>query len=112
MKKVKIGFVGAGWMGSVQMKRICERKDAEILALFEKNVTRGKEVLRELGLNENLLVDDYQKILNNPDIDTMWLVSPNSFHGPQAVAAMEAGKNVFCEKPAATKSELIHRLCR
>jgi predicted dehydrogenase len=30
-------------------------------------------------------------------------VSPNSFHGPQAVAALEAGKNVFCEKPAATK---------
>ena len=95
MKKVKVGFVGAGWMGSVQMKRISERNDAEILALFEKNAERGKEVLRGLGLSEKLLVDDYQKILNNKDIDTVWLVSPNSFHGPQAVAALEAGKNVF-----------------
>jgi myo-inositol 2-dehydrogenase/D-chiro-inositol 1-dehydrogenase len=105
MKKVQIGFVGAGWMGSVQMRRICERDDAEIVALFEKNTDRGKEVLNHLGLSPDLLVEDYEKIVANPDIDAVWLVSPNSFHGPQAVAAMQAGKHVFCEKPAATKFE-------
>ena len=102
MTKVKIGFVGAGWMGSVQMQRVCERNDAEIVALFEKNTARGKEVLSKLGLSTDLLVDDYKRIISNPDIDAVWLVSPNSFHGPQAIAAMEAGKHVFCEKPAAT----------
>ncbi|MCD6174157.1 MAG: Gfo/Idh/MocA family oxidoreductase [Planctomycetes bacterium] len=101
-KKIKVGFVGAGWMGSVQMRRITEHNDAEVVALFEKNVERGKEVLKSLGLSEEILVDDYQKIVNNPDIDVVWLVSPNSFHGPQSIAAMEAGKHVFCEKPAAT----------
>ena len=102
MARVKIGFAGAGWMGSVQMQRICERDDAEIAALFEKNAERGKEVLTNLGLSPDLLVDDYEKIISNPDIDAVWLVSPNSFHGPQAIAAMEAGKHVFCEKPATT----------
>ncbi len=102
MNKIKIGFVGAGWMGSVQMQRICERNDAEIAALFEKDTERGKEVLENLGLSFDLLVDDYDKIISNPDIDAVWLVSPNSFHGPQSIAAMEAGKHVFCEKPAAT----------
>ncbi len=101
-KKIKVGFVGAGWMGSVQMQRITEHNDAEVVALFEKNAERGKEVLKSLGLSEEILVDDYQKIVNNPDIDVVWLVSPNSFHGPQSIAAMEAGKHVFCEKPAAT----------
>ena len=103
MNKIKIGFVGAGWMGSVQLKRLAERDDVEVVALFEKNADRGKEVLRNLGLNENILVDDYSKIVNNPDIDAVWLVSPNSFHAPQAIAAMKAGKHVFSEKPAATK---------
>lgn len=102
MNKVRIGFVGAGWMGSVQMQRICERRDAEIVALFEKNTERGIETLKKLGLREALLVDDYNKIVNNPDIDAVWVVSPNRFHGPQAIAAMQAGKHVFCEKPAAT----------
>ncbi|MFA6175827.1 MAG: Gfo/Idh/MocA family oxidoreductase [Phycisphaerae bacterium] len=46
MKKIKIGFVGAGWMGSVQLKRLTERNDVEVVALFEKNAERGKEVLR------------------------------------------------------------------
>jgi myo-inositol 2-dehydrogenase/D-chiro-inositol 1-dehydrogenase len=100
---VKIGFVGAGWMGSVQMQRICERSDAQIKALFEKNTNRGRDVLKKLGLSEDLLVDDYHKIINNPDIDAVWLVSPNSFHGPQSIAAMQAGKHIFCEKPCAVK---------
>jgi predicted dehydrogenase len=105
MNKIKIGFVGAGWMGSVQLKRLTERYDVEVVALFEKNAERGKEVLNNLGLNENILVDDYSKIVNNPAIDAVWLVSPNSFHAPQAIAAMKAGKHVFSEKPAATKFE-------
>ena len=102
MPKVRLGFVGAGWMGAVQLQRLTERDDVEILALFEKNKERGQEVLASLGLSADLLVSDYEDIISNPDIDAVWLVSPNSFHGPQAIAAMEAGKHVFCEKPAAT----------
>ena len=105
MKKLNIGFVGAGWMGSCQMQRICERDDAEVVALYEKNAERGREILKKLGLSESLLVDDFNKIVNNPKIDAVWLVSPNSFHGPQSIATMKAGKHVFCEKPAATKFE-------
>lgn len=102
MAKIKVGFVGAGWMGSVQMQRICERDDADVVALYETNAERGKKVLTDIGLSPDMLVDDYQKIVDNPDIDTVWLVSPNSFHGHQSIAAMQAGKHVFCEKPAAT----------
>ncbi|MCD4825524.1 MAG: Gfo/Idh/MocA family oxidoreductase, partial [Phycisphaerae bacterium] len=102
MKKIGIGFVGAGWMGSVQLKRLTERDDVEVLALLEPNADRGREVLTEVGLPAELLVDDYDKIVSNPAIDAVWLVSPNSFHGRQAIAAMQAGKHVFCEKPAAT----------
>ncbi len=103
MSKIKVGFIGAGWMGSVQMQRICERDDAEVVALYEKNSDRGKEVLKNLGLSEDILVEDYKKIIDNPDIDAVWVVSPNSFHGPQSIEAMKAGKHVFCEKPCATK---------
>jgi len=103
MKKIGIGFVGAGWMGSVQMQRICERDDVELAALLEVNKERGRNVLNNLGLSAELLVQDYDQMLANPDIDAVWLVSPNSFHGPQSIAAMQAGKHVFCEKPCATK---------
>ncbi len=102
MNKVKVGFVGAGWMGACQLQRLTERDDVEILALFETNADRGREVLTGLGLPADLLVDNYEAIVANPDIDAVWLVSPNSFHGPQSIAALTVGKHVFCEKPAAT----------
>jgi len=40
MPKVRTGFVGVGWMGSVQLKRLVERGDVEILALLENNQER------------------------------------------------------------------------
>ena len=42
MGKIKVGFVGAGWMGSCQMQRITDCNDTEIVALFEKNMGHGK----------------------------------------------------------------------
>lgn len=102
MKKIGIGFVGAGWLGSNQLRRLAQRDDVEIRALLEPNAQRGAEVLQELGLPGSLLVSDYQQILSDPAIDAVWLVSPNSHHGPQSIAALEAGKHVFCEKPCAT----------
>jgi len=105
MNKLKIGFVGAGGMGSSQMSEIVKRNDAQVVMLYEVNTERGKEVLSNLSLEEDILVDDYQKILNNPDIDIVWLVSPNGFHGSQSISAMKAGKHVFCEKPCATDFE-------
>lgn len=102
MKKTGVGFVGAGWMGSVHLKRLSERNNVEIIALYETNKEKAKNVLKELKLPQVILTDSYNDILNNKNIDAVWLVSPNSFHGKQAINAMEAGKHVFCEKPAAT----------
>jgi len=56
-------------------------------------------VLADLGLPEDLLVDDYERLLENPDVDAVFICNPNVHHGPQSIAAMEAGKHVFCEKP-------------
>ncbi|MCF7838312.1 MAG: Gfo/Idh/MocA family oxidoreductase, partial [Candidatus Marinimicrobia bacterium] len=100
--KLQVGFVGAGWMGATQMKRLCERDDVTIVALADPNEAGAKAVLAELGLPEDVYVKDYEAIVQNPDIAAVWLVSPNCYHGPQAIAALEAGKHVFCEKPAAT----------
>jgi predicted dehydrogenase len=43
--------------------------------------------------------DTMSKMADNPDIDVVYIVTPNAFHGGQAIAAAKAGKHVFCEKP-------------
>lgn len=102
MDKVRAGAVGAGWMGGTMLRRLSECDDVEVMALLEKNIERGRQILSNLGLPEDILVDDFDKIVSNPDVDAVWIVSPNSLHAPQALAAMSSGKHVFCEKPAST----------
>jgi predicted dehydrogenase len=74
----------------------------EILALLEPDIERGRGILDQTGLSADLLVNDYNDIINNPAIDAVCLVNPNCFHGPQSISAMKAGKHIFCEKPSAT----------
>ena len=104
-KKIRVGFVGAGWMGSEQLRRLAAREDVEVVALCELNAERGQAVLDEIGLKNTRLVSDFGELVGDATIDTIWLVSPNAHHGPQSIAALEAGKHVFCEKPASIRFE-------
>lgn len=97
---MKVGFVGAGWMGSVQLRRLAERGDVDIAYLVEPDTGRARTLLAELDLPRTQVVSSFDRVVDDPEVDAVWLVSPNSFHGPQSIAAMKAGKHVFCEKPA------------
>ena len=103
--KLGIGFVGAGWMGATLMQRIAERDDARVVALHQRSKENADAVLAQLGLQESTYQPSFEQMLADPAVEAVFLCSPNSSHGPQSIAALEAGKHVFCEKPCATKHE-------
>lgn len=103
MNQIGVGFVGAGWMGSAQLRLLAAREDVRVLYLAEPNQERGRQVLAEANLHDTRLIDDHQLMMRDPKVDAVWLVSPNAHHGPQSLAALKAGKHVFCEKPCATR---------
>ena len=51
------------------------------------------------------LVDSYEALLANPDVNAVVLATPHSMHAQQVVAAAAAGKHIFCEKPFALTKE-------
>lgn len=102
-KKTGIGFVGAGWMGTTLMRQLVARNDTEIRGLHQRTAKKAEATLAELGLSPTLYRSDFGEMLKDPTVDAVFLCSPNSAHGPQSLAALEAGKHVFCEKPCATR---------
>lgn len=101
-KKIGVGFIGAGWMGSTLIQRIIENDNTKLIALHQRSKSKAEETLKRLGVNSNLYNESYEEMLSNPNIDAVFICSPNSFHGRQSIKALRAGKHVFCEKPCAT----------
>jgi len=105
-RQTGIGFAGPGWIGQAQLRKLAARDDVRddvrIGALFSPHAEKAFAILDELGLSRSLYVASFSEMLSRPEVDAVWIASPNGFHGQQALAALRAGKHVFCEKPCAT----------
>ncbi len=105
MSKVGIGVIGSGGMGRGMVRRILELEgDLEVRGVFDPD-PRSIKSIQELVDSTPTIYDDYQTLVKSPDIDWVMIASWNSFHCEQTVAAFEAGKHVFCQKPLATSAE-------
>ncbi len=103
-KEVGIGLIGYAFMGKTHSNAY-----RQVTKFFEPDVT---PVLRAIcGRNEENVrraanefgwqgyETDYRKLIERPDIDIIDVSSPGNEHLPMAIAAAQAGKTVFCEKP-------------
>ncbi|MHC4914016.1 MAG: Gfo/Idh/MocA family protein [Planctomycetota bacterium] len=105
MSAVGIGAIGCGGRVLGVMKRIPGiGKDIEVRALCDVSA-RSIEQAREAVAPEAKVYEDYRELVRDPGIDWVMVGSWNCFHREHAVAALEAGKHVFCEKPMATTLE-------
>ena len=93
----KIGIVGTGWGARVQVPTFREAGH-EVVALAGFHRDRTRQVAGELGVRP---VDDWREVVAWPDVELVSVVTPPSEHREMALAALEAGKHVICEKPTA-----------
>ena len=92
-----VGILGTGWGARVQVPTFREAGlNVVAIAGFHRNKTR--ELAGELGLRPH---DDWREIVAAADVDLISIVTPPSEHRGMAIAALEAGKHVLCEKPTA-----------
>lgn len=96
---MKAAIVGLGWWGKTQVEAVQASNKMKFVAATTRSLSEDAvEFAQEYGLE---LKQDYEAILADPNIDAVVLVTPNSRHVPQTLAAVAAGKHVFCEKPFA-----------
>ena len=93
----KVGIIGFGRIGRVHFNVAKKLKNVEITAVADCLADKMTDVFKEYGVNN--YSNDFNAIINNPEIDTVFVCSPTDTHAEVAIAAAKAGKDIFCEKP-------------
>ena len=96
---LRVGVVGLGYAGTTHLTSFAGIAGVQVVALAGKETDR----LALLGAEYNLphLFEDWEDLVALPELDIVSIATPNALHHPIAVAALAAGKHVFCEKPLA-----------
>jgi predicted dehydrogenase len=111
MKDLRIGFIGYGARGNLLEQAHCPRRGARVVALADPSAEARQKFSAKLG-SDAWTTKDHGELLRRPDLDAVVIVSPDFLHEEHAVAALEAGKAVYLEKPMAITVEGCDRILR
>jgi UDP-N-acetylglucosamine 3-dehydrogenase len=100
MKTIKYGVIGLGWFGEKHCEALSGLPNVELHAVCTRNPERLAEVAKTFGVPHTHT--DYRTMLADPDLDAVSVVTMWDQHVGPAVAALDAGKHVFLEKPMAS----------
>ncbi|GAC1373626.1 MAG: Gfo/Idh/MocA family oxidoreductase [Ktedonobacteraceae bacterium] len=100
---IRVGIIGLGFGGESALKGYQRLPNVEVVALAGLE----EERLAQLGKTYEIphLYRHYEELLQRDDLDAVSIAVPNSLHAPIALAALERGLHVLCEKPLARNSE-------
>jgi predicted dehydrogenase len=101
---IRAGIVGLGWWGKTLVESVQGASDA---VRFTKAATRtvSPEAQAFAAAQGLELAGSFEELLRDRDVDAVVLATPHSLHARQTIAAAEAGKHVFCEKPFALRKD-------
>jgi predicted dehydrogenase len=100
MDDLRIGVIGVGGRGGLARYAHCPGKGSRLVAGADVRPD-ALDGLREFVGREAFVTDDYRRLLERREVDAVFVCSPDFLHEEHAVAALEAGKAVYLEKPMA-----------
>ena len=111
MKTINIGLIGSGFMGQAHAdafrragmlyRDLPARPRLHMLA--DASESLAADAARRFGFERS--TGDWRALVNDPGVDIVDITSPNAMHKEMALAAIAAGKHVYCEKPLAVTLE-------
>ena len=97
--KIRIGVIGVGQIGKHHLNNYQKVEGAELVAIADINEAELSRVSESYKIADKYT--DFRKLLQRDDIEAVDVCLHNNFHMPVTVAALQAGKHVYCEKPMA-----------
>lgn len=98
-KELRIGIIGLMGYGSTYFRTIAGIEGARVTALCDAR----EDVLQRAAAQHNVsrTYTDYRQLVNDSEVDAVFIATPHFLHYQMTMAAIAAGKHVFCEKPLA-----------
>ena len=108
-KKVRWGIVSTAAIGvNKVIPGIMRSAHSEVRAIASRDLDRAEQTARALGIPK--AHGSYEALLDDPDIDAVYIPLPNHLHVDLTIAAAQAGKHVLCEKPIGLDARDAERL--
>lgn len=104
MRKIKVAVIGCGTIANnSHIPSYLKNEKAEIKYFCDIIPERAKAAVEKYGCGK--AIEDYKIALNDPEIEAVSVCTPNNCHSTITIDALQKGKNVLCEKPAARTYE-------
>ena len=99
--KIVVGQIGCGNRGMRHLPALGTLANVEVAYVCDPDTERRTAAAKLTGSAAVKAVNDFREILDDPGIDAVTIASPDHWHAPMALLALDAGKHVYLEKPCA-----------
>jgi predicted dehydrogenase len=108
--KVPTAVIGVGNRGSYLLQGVIQQPNAKVAMLCDLKPDRLDKAATAAGKDNPTTTKEWRKVIDNKDIQVVFIASPPNLHAEMALAAIKAGKHVYCEKPIGLKPGEIKQL--
>ena len=109
--RITIGIIGTGSQGILNLKAFLNKPRAAITAVCDVDRKHREQARKMARLAEGSSYNDFRELLARSDIDAVVVSTPDHWHALISIAAVKAGKDVYCEKPLAYSVAEGRELC-
>jgi myo-inositol 2-dehydrogenase / D-chiro-inositol 1-dehydrogenase len=106
-QSVGTAMIGLGGRGSYLLGGVMAQPSAKVLALCDIKPDRLDKAATAATRDNPATYADWRKIIDRKDVDAVFIASPPDLHSEMAVAALQTGKHVYCEKPIGITPEQV-----
>jgi predicted dehydrogenase len=104
VKPIKLGLIGCGWYGMVDVKAAFKVGGVEVVALCDVDsdfLTKSADEVEKLQGKRPLVFKHYEELLKTAELEAVIIATPPQWHALPFNAALERGLDIYCEKPLA-----------
>ena len=103
-KIIKWGFIGCGEVTKYKSGPAFQKiEHSEVVAVMSRDISKAKTYAKERGIAK--WYNDAQELINDEEVNAVYIATPPSSHATYAIMSMKAGKPVYIEKPMAVTYE-------